>query len=152
MTCEPLANGGLCGSRRILSMSLHAPTTPAACARAQTGLKIVVDAGNGAGGFFATEVGAAGRLACLAMLELVLWRGATPASAPHIPPTCPRCCSQVLAPLGADIAGSQFLDPDGSFPNHIPNPEHPSAMAAGAKATTAAGADLGIVFDTDVDR
>eukprot|EP00200_Dunaliella_tertiolecta_P007129 CAMPEP_0202373016 /NCGR_PEP_ID=MMETSP1127-20130417/4110_1 /ASSEMBLY_ACC=CAM_ASM_000462 /TAXON_ID=3047 /ORGANISM="Dunaliella tertiolecta, Strain CCMP1320" /LENGTH=628 /DNA_ID=CAMNT_0048969755 /DNA_START=3126 /DNA_END=5012 /DNA_ORIENTATION=+ len=78
-----------------------------------TGMKIVVDAGNGAGGFFATEV---------------------------------------LAPLGADITGSQFLDPDGSFPNHIPNPEHPSAMAAGAKATTAAGADLGIVFDTDVDR
>ena len=79
----------------------------------QSGFKIVVDAGNGAGGFFATEV---------------------------------------LAPLGADITGSQFLDPDGSFPNHIPNPEHPSAMAAGARATTAAGADLGIVFDTDVDR
>lgn len=58
----------------------------------------------------------------------------------------------MLAPLGADIRGSQFLDPDGSFPNHIPNPEHPSAMAAGAQATTAAGADLGIVFDTDVDR
>ena len=48
------------------------------------GLKIVVDAGNGAGGFFATEV---------------------------------------LETLGADITGSQFLDPDGSFPNHIPNPE-----------------------------
>ena len=58
----------------------------------------------------------------------------------------------MLAPLGADITGSQFLDPDGSFPNHICNPEHPSAMAAGAKATTAAKADLGIVFDTDVDR
>lgn len=58
----------------------------------------------------------------------------------------------MLEPLGADIKGSQFLDPDGSFPNHIPNPEHPSAMAAGSKATTAAGADLGIVFDTDVNR
>ena len=56
------------------------------------GLKIVVDAGNGSGGFFA---------------------------------------EQVLAPLGADTTGSQFLDPDGTFPNHVPNPEHPSAMAAG---------------------
>lgn len=77
------------------------------------GTKIVVDAGNGAGGFFASEV---------------------------------------LAPLGADTAGSRFLDPDGSFPNHVPNPEHPSAMASGSQAVLQSGADLGIVFDTDVDR
>ena len=30
---------------------------------------------------------------------------------------------KVLKPLGACTEGSQFLDPDGSFPNHIPNPE-----------------------------
>lgn len=77
------------------------------------GLKIVVDAGNGAGGFFATKV---------------------------------------LAPLGADVSGSQFLEPDGTFPNHIPNPESPEAMNAAAQATLGAGADLGIIFDTDVDR
>lgn len=77
------------------------------------GFRLVVDAGNGAGGFYA---------------------------------------NQVLAPLGADISGSQFLDPDGGFPNHIPNPENPQAMASAAKATVAAGADLGIIFDTDVDR
>lgn len=77
------------------------------------GLKIVVDAGNGSGGFFA---------------------------------------HQVLAPLGADVTGSRFLDPDGSFPNHIPNPEHPSAMKSGSEAVKEVGADLGIVFDTDVDR
>lgn len=59
---------------------------------------------------------------------------------------------QVLAPLGADISGSQFLEPDGTFPNHIPNPEHPSAMAAGCQAVLRSSADLGIVFDTDVDR
>ena len=59
---------------------------------------------------------------------------------------------QVLAPLGADTTGSRFLDPDGSFPNHVPNPEHPSAMASGAAAVRESGADLGIVFDTDVDR
>ena len=77
------------------------------------GFRLVVDAGNGAGGFYA---------------------------------------NQVLAPVGADISGSQFLDPDGGFPNHIPNPENPQAMASAAKATVAAGADLGIIFDTDVDR
>lgn len=76
-------------------------------------IKIVVDAGNGSGGFFAEKV---------------------------------------LAPLGADVSGSQFLDPDGSFPNHIPNPENKAAMDAGVAAVKAAGADLGIIFDTDVDR
>jgi hypothetical protein len=46
----------------------------------------------------------------------------------------------VLAPLGADTRGSQFLEPDGSFPNHIPNPENKAAMDAAVKATLAAGA------------
>ncbi len=78
-----------------------------------SGLHIVVDAGNGAGGFYANEV---------------------------------------LAPLGADISGSQFLDPDGSFPNHIPNPENPDAMASVCAAVKAVQADLGVIFDTDVDR
>jgi hypothetical protein len=59
---------------------------------------------------------------------------------------------QVLQPLGAEIAGSQFLEPDGTFPNHIPNPEHPSAMAAAVDMVKASKADLGVVFDTDVDR
>lgn len=77
------------------------------------GLKIIVDAGNGAGGFFATKV---------------------------------------LEPLGADITGSQFLEPDGRFPNHIPNPENKEAAASIKKATIDSGADLGIIFDTDVDR
>ena len=77
------------------------------------GLKIIVDAGNGAGGFFAHKV---------------------------------------LLPLGADIEGSQFLEPDGHFPNHIPNPEDHEAMEAISKAVKLTGADLGIIFDTDVDR
>ena len=78
-----------------------------------SGLHVVVDAGNGAGGFYAT---------------------------------------QVLEPLGADVSGSQFLEPDGSFPNHIPNPENPDAMASVCGAVKAVNADLGIIFDTDVDR
>lgn len=77
------------------------------------GYKIAVDAGNGAGGFYAYDV---------------------------------------LAPLGADISGSRFLEPDGMFPNHIPNPENPDAMDASRKAVKESGSDLGIVFDTDVDR
>lgn len=77
------------------------------------GFKIVVDAGNGAGGFYAHDV---------------------------------------LAPLGADISGSVFLEPDGMFPNHVPNPENAEAMHAVSQATLAAGADLGVIFDTDVDR
>ena len=77
------------------------------------GFRIVVDAGNGVGGFFATDV---------------------------------------LEALGADIRGSQYLDPDGMFPNHIPNPEDETAMAAICKAVKEAGADLGVIFDTDVDR
>ncbi|MBR6025130.1 MAG: phosphomannomutase/phosphoglucomutase, partial [Firmicutes bacterium] len=76
-------------------------------------LHIAVDAGNGAGGFFA---------------------------------------DRILAPLGADISGSQFLEPDGSFPNHQPNPENKAAMDSISKAVLAVKADLGIIFDTDVDR
>lgn len=29
----------------------------------------------------------------------------------------------VLEPLGANVSGSQFTEPNGMFPNHIPNPE-----------------------------
>ena len=77
------------------------------------GMKIIVDAGNGAGGFFA---------------------------------------SKVLEPLGANTAGSQFLEPDGHFPNHIPNPEDAAAAKSISDAVINTGADFGIIFDTDVDR
>ena len=76
-------------------------------------LHIVVDAGNGVGGFFATKI---------------------------------------LGELGADTNGSQFLEPDGMFPNHIPNPENKAAMESIQKAVLKNRADLGLIFDTDVDR
>ena len=76
-------------------------------------LHVVVDTGNGAGGFFVDKV---------------------------------------LKPLGADTSGSQFLEPDGNFPNHIPNPENKQAMDAIRSAVLNNQADLGIIFDTDVDR
>ena len=77
------------------------------------GMKIVVDAGNGVGGFYAYDV---------------------------------------LAPLGADIEGSVFLEPDGNFPNHAPNPENAEAMESISNAVKDSGADFGVIFDTDVDR
>ena len=59
---------------------------------------------------------------------------------------------KILQPLGADTSGSQFLEPDGHFPNHIPNPENKEAMAAIQSAVVKNHADLGLIFDTDVDR
>ena len=41
---------------------------------------------------------------------------------------------------------------DGMFPNHAPNPENKDAMKSICQATVDSGADLGIIFDTDVDR
>lgn len=78
-----------------------------------SGYHIVVDAGNGVGGFYAYNV---------------------------------------LEPLGADISGSRYLEPDGMFPNHIPNPEDKTAMQSICDAVKESGADLGVIFDTDVDR
>jgi len=77
------------------------------------GMRIVVDAGNGAGGFYVDKV---------------------------------------LKPLGACTCGSRFLEPDGSFPNHIPNPEDEEAMESIVAAVRETNADFGIIVDTDVDR
>ncbi len=60
--------------------------------------------------------------------------------------------TKVLAPLGADVSASQFLEPDGMFSNHIPNPENKVAMEFIRKATVENCCDLGVIFDTDVDR
>ncbi|TYJ16092.1 hypothetical protein E1A91_A10G227100v1 [Gossypium mustelinum] len=60
--------------------------------------------------------------------------------------------AKVLEPLGAITSGSQFLEPDGMFPNHIPNPEDKAAMKAITQAVLDNKANLGIIFDTDVDR
>ncbi len=60
--------------------------------------------------------------------------------------------TKVLEPLGADVSASQFLEPDGMFPNHIPNPENQLAMEFIRTATVENNCDLGVIFDTDVDR
>ena len=58
----------------------------------------------------------------------------------------------VLEPLGADTSGSQFLEPDGRFPNHIPNPEDGAAMEAACRMVRGSGADAGVILDADCDR
>ncbi|MGI6746367.1 MAG: Phosphomannomutase/phosphoglucomutase [Firmicutes bacterium ADurb.Bin300] len=59
---------------------------------------------------------------------------------------------KVLAPLGADCSASRYLEPDGHFPNHIPNPEDKTAMHSIRQAVLESNSDFGIIFDTDVDR
>lgn len=59
---------------------------------------------------------------------------------------------KILEKLGAETSGSQFLNPDGHFPNHIPNPDDKKAMASLEKAVLENKADMGIIFDTDADR
>jgi phosphomannomutase len=45
-----------------------------------------------------------------------------------------------------------FFDPDGSFPNHEPNPLLPENREFIVGKTLSEGADLGIAFDGDADR
>lgn len=59
---------------------------------------------------------------------------------------------KVLQQLGAITDGSINTEPDGNFPAHAPNPEDPSAIQALRDAVLASHAELGIIFDTDVDR
>ncbi len=84
-----------------------------ACSKPLEGLKIIVDAGGGAGGFFVDKV---------------------------------------LKTLGADTSGSVFLEPDGYFRGHVPNPENEKVMADFCEVVKKEKADLGVIFDTDVDR
>lgn len=76
------------------------------------GLSIVLNAGNGAGGFFAS----------------------------------------VLEELGADVSHSLHLEPDGTFPHGVPNPEYAPMYQATVTACEECHADLGIMLDTDADR
>uniref|UniRef100_J3MDM8 phosphoglucomutase (alpha-D-glucose-1,6-bisphosphate-dependent) n=1 Tax=Oryza brachyantha TaxID=4533 RepID=J3MDM8_ORYBR len=76
------------------------------------GFKVIVNAGNGCGGFFTWDV---------------------------------------LEKLGADTTGSLHLEPDGEFPPPPPRGP-PPAMSLTRAAVLGRGADLGVVFDTDVDR
>eukprot|EP01042_Synura_sphagnicola_P002669 gene2669-3235_t len=60
--------------------------------------------------------------------------------------------AETLKELGADTSPSIHLDPDGEFPNHIPNPEDKVAISTTANQVLRTGSDLGICLDTDADR
>jgi len=45
-----------------------------------------------------------------------------------------------------------YFEPDGSFPNHEPNPLLPENRAFIVEQTRAEGADLGVAYDGDADR
>lgn len=76
------------------------------------GLRIVVNAGNGAGYFF----------------------------------------GDILNDLGADVSHSILLQPDGTFPSGVPNPEDRKMIKETTMKCEECNADLGILFDTDADR
>ena len=58
---------------------------------------------------------------------------------------------KVFKKLGITYEGL-FLEPDGRFPNHIPDPIVPEYMAQLARAVKQKGYDLGIGLDGDADR
>ncbi|NYI70181.1 phosphomannomutase [Naumannella cuiyingiana] len=57
----------------------------------------------------------------------------------------------VLGPLDVEVVGL-FLDLDGSFPNHQPNPLEPENLVDAQRAVREHGADCALVFDGDADR
>jgi phosphomannomutase len=57
----------------------------------------------------------------------------------------------VLGALDLELIGL-FTDPDGTFPNHPPNPLEPQNLRDAQAAVTEHGADLALVFDGDADR
>ncbi len=57
----------------------------------------------------------------------------------------------VLERLPIDVVRC-FFDPDGSFPNHEPNPLLPENREFIVRTTLEEGADLGVAFDGDADR
>ncbi|MHC1586833.1 MAG: phosphomannomutase/phosphoglucomutase [Candidatus Hecatellaceae archaeon] len=59
--------------------------------------------------------------------------------------------SQIFEKLGCQVK-MLYAEPDGSFPNHIPNPLIEETLEDLRRAVVEWGADLGIAFDGDGDR
>jgi phosphomannomutase/phosphoglucomutase len=57
----------------------------------------------------------------------------------------------VLEKLGMEVI-CLYCEPDGTFPNHLPNPEDPEMTKDLEKLVIESGADLGLAFDGDSDR
>ena len=110
----PVLDGYMVGYIEKLKAAVRSASgTGDSAAEPLRGMRVCVNPGNGAGGFFAAAV---------------------------------------LAPLGADTRSSLHLEPDGTFPNHMPNPEERAHEEATTAAVAASGAEVGVMLDTDVDR
>ncbi len=57
----------------------------------------------------------------------------------------------VLKKLGVEVVGL-YLESDGTYPNHLPNPEDPETTKDLEAKVVEVGADLGLGFDGDSDR
>jgi len=57
----------------------------------------------------------------------------------------------VYEQLGIEVI-CLYCEPDGTFPNHLPNPEDPETTKDLERAVIEHGADMGIGFDGDADR
>uniref|UniRef100_A0A166DRU7 phosphoglucomutase (alpha-D-glucose-1,6-bisphosphate-dependent) n=1 Tax=Daucus carota subsp. sativus TaxID=79200 RepID=A0A166DRU7_DAUCS len=138
-TTESLKNSEIKASssiKRVDYMSVYSSDLVAAVRKAAgntekplEGFHIIVDAGNGAGGFFAYKI----------VTEFVMIRE--------------RSLNLLGLLLLAVSSWSLMVKLySGLFPNHIPNPEDKAAMKSITEAVLSNKADLGIIFDTDVDR
>lgn len=58
--------------------------------------------------------------------------------------------TEVFAPLGADISVSQYLEPDGNFFNHPPDPDNNLAKHSISMKTLSKCCDFGLIFDSDL--
>lgn len=57
----------------------------------------------------------------------------------------------ILVKLGLEVI-CLYCEPDGTFPNHLPNPEDPEMTKDLEAKVIEVGADLGLAFDGDSDR
>ncbi len=57
----------------------------------------------------------------------------------------------LLQKLGLEVHGL-YLESDGTYPNHLPNPEDPEMTVDLERAVVDKNADLGLAFDGDSDR
>jgi phosphomannomutase/phosphoglucomutase len=64
---------------------------------------------------------------------------------------CASLTAAVLDDIGAQVT-HLYCQPDGTFPNHHPDPTLPASLADLVAKVKATGAELGVAFDGDADR
>jgi len=79
-----------------------------------------------------------------------------PARPLHVVLDAGNGCAWELAPalfreLGCRVS-PLYCEPDGTFPNHIPDPTLPETLEVLRERVRAEGADLGLAYDGDADR